>query len=177
MQRVAPHIKSIQEKYKKYGMRDPRKQAMNEEISAVYKEHGVNPAAGCLPLLIQMPFLFAYYRMLGVALDLRFAHWLWIKDLSAFDPYYILPIFLVGSMFIMQRMTPMTGMDPSQQKMMMVVMPVMMGFIFRYLAAGLNLYYAESNLISMIQQAVMNRTSTGQEIRRLAEKRARKKDK
>jgi YidC/Oxa1 family membrane protein insertase len=177
MQRVAPHIKSIQEKYKKYGMRDPRKQAMNEEIAAVYKEHGVNPAAGCLPLLIQMPFLFAYYRMLGVALDLRFAHWLWIKDLSAFDPYYILPIFLVASMFIMQRMTPMAGMDPSQQKMMMIVMPIMMGFIFRYLAAGLNLYYAESNLISMVQQAVMNRTSTGQEIRRLAEKRARKKDK
>ena len=177
MQRVAPHIKSIQEKYKKYGMRDPRKQAMNEEIAAVYKEHGVNPAAGCLPLLIQMPFLFAYYRMLGVALDLRFAHWLWIKDLSAFDPYYILPIFLVASMFIMQRMTPMTGMDPSQQKMMMIVMPIMMGFIFRYLAAGLNLYYAESNLISMIQQAVMNRTKTGQEIRRLNEKRARKKDK
>jgi YidC/Oxa1 family membrane protein insertase len=177
MQRVAPHIKSIQEKYKKYSMRDPRKQAMNEEIAAVYKEHGVNPAAGCLPLLIQMPFLFAYYRMLGVALDLRFAHWLWIKDLSAFDPYYILPIFLVASMFIMQRMTPMTGMDPSQQKMMMIVMPIMMGFIFRYLAAGLNLYYAESNLISMIQQAVMNRTKTGQEIRRLNEKRARKKDK
>jgi YidC/Oxa1 family membrane protein insertase len=177
MQRVAPHVKSIQEKYKKYSMGDPRKRQMQEEIAAVYKEHGVNPAAGCLPLLIQMPFLFAYYRMLNVALDLRFAPWLWIKDLSAFDPYYILPIFLVLSMFIMQRMTPMTGMDPSQQKMMMVVMPIMMGFIFRFLAAGLNLYYAESNLISMIQQAVMNRTSTGQEIRRLAEKRARKKDK
>jgi len=177
MQRVAPHIKSIQEKYKKYSMGDPRKRQMQEEIAAVYKEHGVNPAAGCLPLLIQMPFLFAYYRMLGVALDLRFAHWLWIKDLSAYDPYYILPVFLVLSMFIMQRMTPMTGMDPSQQKMMMVVMPIMMGFIFRFLAAGLNLYYAESNLISMVQQWIMNRTSTGQEIRRLAEKRARKKDK
>jgi YidC/Oxa1 family membrane protein insertase len=177
MQRVAPHIKSIQEKYKKYSMGDPRKRQMQEEIAAVYKEHGVNPAAGCLPLLIQMPFLFAYYRMLGVALDLRFAHWLWIKDLSAYDPYYILPIFLVVSMFIMQRMTPMTGMDPSQQKMMMIVMPIMMGFIFRYLAAGLNLYYAESNLISMIQQGIMNRSKTGQEIRRLAEKRARKKDK
>jgi YidC/Oxa1 family membrane protein insertase len=177
MQRVAPHIKSIQEKYKKYSMGDPRKRQMQEEVAAVYKEHGVNPAAGCLPLLIQMPFLFAYYRMLGVALDLRFAHWLWIKDLSAFDPYYILPIFLVLSMFIMQRMTPMSGMDPAQQKMMMVVMPVMMGFIFRFLAAGLNLYYAESNLISIIQQAILNRTKTGQEMRRLAEKRARKKDK
>jgi len=177
MQRVAPQIKSIQEKYKKYSMGDPRKRQMQEEIAAVYKEHGVNPAAGCLPLLIQMPFLIAYYRMLGVALDLRFARWLWIKDLSAFDPYYILPIFLVVSMFIMQRMTPMTGMDPAQQKMMMFTMPIMMGFIFRYLASGLNLYYAESNLISMIQQVIMNRTSTGQELRRLAEKRARKKDK
>ena len=177
MQRVAPQVKSIQEKYKKYSMGDPRKRQMQEEIAAVYKEHGVNPAAGCLPLLIQMPFLIAYYRMLGVALDLRFAHWLWIKDLSAFDPYYILPIFLVVSMFVMQRMTPMTGMDPAQQKMMMVMMPVMMGFIFRYLASGLNLYYAESNLISMIQQVIMNRTHTGLELRRLAEKRARKKDK
>jgi YidC/Oxa1 family membrane protein insertase len=177
MQRVAPQIKSIQEKYKKYSMGDPRKRQMQEEIAGVYKEHGVNPAAGCLPLLIQMPFLIAYYRMLGVALDLRFAHWLWIKDLSAFDPYYILPIFLVVSMFVMQRMTPMTGMDPAQQKMMMVMMPVMMGFIFRYLASGLNLYYAESNLISMIQQVIMNRTSTGQELRKLAEKRARKKEK
>jgi YidC/Oxa1 family membrane protein insertase len=177
MQRVAPQVKSIQEKYKKYSMGDPRKRQMQEEIAGVYKEHGVNPAAGCLPLLIQMPFLIAYYRMLGVALDLRFAHWLWIKDLSAFDPYYILPIFLVVSMFVMQRMTPMTGMDPAQQKMMMVMMPVMMGFIFRYLASGLNLYYAESNLISMVQQFIMNRTHTGQELRRLAEKRARKKEK
>ena len=71
MQRVAPQIKAIQEKYKKYSMRDPRKQAMNEEIAAIYKTEGVNPAGGCLPLVIQMPFLFAYYRMLGVALDLR----------------------------------------------------------------------------------------------------------
>ena len=75
MQRVAPQIKAIQEKYKKYSMRDPRKQEMNEEIAAIYKTEGVNPAGGCLPLVIQMPFLFAYYRMLGVALDLRQAHW------------------------------------------------------------------------------------------------------
>src|SRR5216684_3859932 len=83
MQRVAPQIKSIQEKYKKYSLRDPRKAPMNEEISALYKKEGVNPAGGCLPLIIQMPFLFAYYRMLGTALDLRHAHWLWIHDLSA----------------------------------------------------------------------------------------------
>ncbi|MGA9738495.1 MAG: membrane protein insertase YidC [Candidatus Sulfotelmatobacter sp.] len=158
MQRIQPQIKSIQEKYKKYSLRDPRKAAMNEEISALYKKEGVNPAGGCLPLLIQFPFLIAYYRMLGVALDLRHAHWLWIGDLSARDPYFLLPIIMVVSMFLMQRMTPQTGMDPAQQKMMTVMMPLMMGFIFFNLAAGLNLYFTESNLISLAQQAIMNRT-------------------
>ena len=177
MQRVAPQIKSIQEKYKKYSLRDPRKAAMNEEISALYKREGVNPAGGCLPLLIQFPFLIAYYRMLGVALDLRHAHWLWIHDLSARDPLFLLPIFMVVSMLVTQKMTPQAGMDPAQQKMLTVMMPLMMGFIFFNLAAGLNLYYAESNLISIVQQAVMNRTKLGREMREMMEKRARKKDK
>jgi YidC/Oxa1 family membrane protein insertase len=177
MQRVAPQIKSIQEKYKKYTLRDPRKAAMNEEISALYKKEGVNPAGGCLPLLIQFPFLIAYYRMLGVALDLRHAHWLWITDLSARDPYFLLPILMVISMFAMQRMTPQAGMDPAQQRMMNWMMPLMMGFIFFNLQAGLNLYYAETNLISIAQQAIMNRTKLGREMREMMEKRARKKDK
>jgi YidC/Oxa1 family membrane protein insertase len=177
MQRVAPQIKSIQEKYKKYSLRDPRKAPMNEEISALYKKEGVNPAGGCLPMLIQMPFLFAYYRMLGTALDLRHAHWLWIHDLSAADPIYVLPILLVVSMLVTQKMTPQAGMDPAQQKMLTVMMPLMMGFIFFRLAAGLNLYYAESNLISIAQQAIMNRTTLGREMREMMEKRARKKDK
>src|SRR5271165_1076302 len=177
MQRIQPQIKSIQEKYKKYSLRDPRKAAMNEEISALYKKEGVNPAGGCLPLLIQFPFLIAYYRMLGIALDLRHAHWLWISDLSARDPYFLLPIIMVVSMFLMQRMTPQTGMDPAQQRMMTVMMPLMMGFIFFNLAAGLNLYYTESNLISIAQQAIMNRTKAGREMREMMEKRARKKEK
>jgi YidC/Oxa1 family membrane protein insertase len=177
MQRVAPQIKSIQEKYKKYSLRDPRKAAMNEEIAALYKKEGVNPAGGCLPLLIQMPFLFAYYRMLSTALDLRHAHWLWIHDLSAPDPIYILPILMVISSLVTQRMTPQAGMDPAQQRMMNVMMPLMMGFIFFRLQAGLNLYYAVVNLISIAQQAVMNRTSLGREMREMMAKRARKKDK
>jgi YidC/Oxa1 family membrane protein insertase len=177
MQRIAPQIKSIQEKYKKYSLRDPRKAAMNEEISGLYKKEGVNPAGGCLPLLIQFPFLIAYYRMLGIALDLRHAHWLWVTDLSARDPYFILPILMVASMFFMQRMTPQAGMDPAQQKMMTWMMPIMMGFLFFNFAAGLNLYYAETNLISMAQQAIMNRTKLGQEMREMMEKRARKKEK
>ena len=177
MQRIAPQIKSIQEKYKKYTMRDPRKAAMNEEISALYKKEGVNPAGGCLPLLIQFPFLIAYYRMLGIALDLRHAHWLWVTDLSARDPYFVLPIVMVASMFLMQRMTPQAGVDPAQQKMMMWMMPLMMGFLFFNFAAGLNLYYAETNLISMAQQSIMNRTKLGREMREMMEKRARKKEK
>lgn len=178
MQRVAPLIKQIQEKYKKYSLRDPRKAAMQEEISAIYKKEGVNPAGGCLPLLIQMPFLFAYYRMLGAAIDLRHAHWLWIHDLASAEPFpFLLPVIMVISMLIAQRMTPQMGMDPAQQRMMNVMMPLMMGFLFFKLAAGLNLYYAESNLISIAQQAVMNRTKLGREMRELMAKRARKKDK
>jgi YidC/Oxa1 family membrane protein insertase len=175
MQRIQPQIKNIQEKYKKYTLRDPRKAKMQEEISALYKTEGVNPAGGCLPLLIQFPFLIAYYRMLGVALELRHAHWLWITDLSASD--WVLPLLMVVSMVVMQRMTPQAGMDPAQQKMMTVMMPLMMGFIFFKLAAGLNLYYTESNLISIAQQAVMNRTKLGREMREMMEKRARKKEK
>jgi YidC/Oxa1 family membrane protein insertase len=177
MQRIQPQIKNIQEKYKKYSLRDPRKAAMNEEISGLYKKEGVNPAGGCLPMLIQFPFLIAYYRMLGVALDLRHAHWLWITDLSAKDPWNLLPIIMVVSMFAMQRMTPQAGMDAQQQKMLQWMMPLMMGFIFFNLQAGLNLYYAETNLISIAQQAIMNRSKLGREMREIMEKRARKKDK
>ncbi len=177
MQRVQPQIKSIQEKYKKYSLRDPRKAAMNEEISALYKKEGVNPVGGCLPMLIQLPFLYAYYKMLYVAIDLRHAPWLWIKDLSAADPLYLLPIFMVVTMLITQRMTPQVGMDPAQQRMMNIMMPLMMGFIFFRLQAGLNLYYSLSNVVSVSQQAVINRTSLGREMQEIMAKRARKKDK
>jgi len=151
MQKLGPQTKAIQEKYKKYSMRDPRKQAMNEEIAALYKKEGVNPVGGCLPMVIQMPFLFAYYRMLGVALDLRQAHWLWIHDLSSADPYHILPIAVIVSMVVMQRMTPQAGMDPAQQRMMNIFMPLMLGYISWYLAAGLCLYWSIGNLIQMVQ--------------------------
>jgi YidC/Oxa1 family membrane protein insertase len=175
MQKVQPQMNAIKDKYKKYSMRDPRRQEMNVEIGALMKQEGVSPLGGCLPLIIQLPFIWAYYKMLGVLIDLRHAHWLWVSDLSSKDPYFILPVLLVVSMVITQRMTPQTGMDPAQQKMMNITMPLMMGFIFFNLAAGLNLYYAESNLITIIQQAVMNRTSLGREMRELALKRARKK--
>ncbi len=177
MQRVQPQMKAIQEKYKKYSMRDPRKQDMQKEIGELYKREGVNPVGGCLTMLVQLPFLWAYYRMLPAVIDLRQAHWLWIHDLSARDPYLILPIIMVISMFIMQKMMPQAGMDPTQQRMMNIMMPAFMGFIFYNLAAGLNLYYAESNIIMIGQQWVMNQTKLGREMREIAAKRARKKDK
>jgi YidC/Oxa1 family membrane protein insertase len=177
MQKVAPQIKAIQEKYKKYSMRDPRKQEMNQEVSALYKAEGVNPVGGCLPMVIQMPFLFAYYSMLGAALDLRQAPWLWIRDLSSPDPWHLLPIGIIITMLLTQRMTPQPGMDPSQQKMMTLMMPLMLGVISWNLAAGLCLYWSEGNLIALAQQAVMNRTSLGREMREIALKQARKKEK
>ena len=177
MQRVAPQIKSIQEKYKKYSLRDPRKAEMNQEISALYKKEGVNPAGGCLPLLIQMPFLFAYYRMLNVAMDLRHAPWMWVHDLSAPDPWHILPVAIIVTMLIMQRMTPQAGMDPAQQKMMNIMMPGMLGLMSWNLPAGLGLYWSAGQLIGIVQQSVMNRTSLGREMREMMQKRARKKEK
>ena len=177
MQRVAPQIKAIQEKYKKYTLRDPKKAEMNEEISALYKKEGVNPVGGCLPLVIQMPFLFAYYRMLNVAMDLRHAPWLWIHDLSSPDPRWVLPIAIVVTMFFMQRMTPQAGMDPSQQKMMNFMMPAMLGYISFNLPAGLSLYWAMGQLIGIVQQAALNRSSLGREMKEMMAKRARKKEK
>jgi YidC/Oxa1 family membrane protein insertase len=177
MQKIQPQMNSIKEKYKKYGMRDPRRQEMNTEIGELMKQQGVSPVGGCLPLVIQMPFLFAYYGMLGSALDLRHASWLWIHDLSSPDPWHILPIGIFITMLFMQRMTPQAGMDPSQQKMMNVMMPVMMGVLSWNFASGLCLYWSEGNLIAIAQQAVMNRTGLGREMREMAAKRARKKEK
>ena len=175
MQKVAPQIKSIQDKYKKYSMRDPRRANMNQEVAALYKKEGVNPVGGCLPLVIQMPFLIAYYAMLGVAIELRHAHWLWLRDLSSPDPWHILPILIIISTLFVQRMTPTGGMDPTQQKMMNLMMPLMLGIISWNLAAGLCIYWVLSNGIGVVQQLVMNRTTLGREMREEMLKRARKK--
>jgi YidC/Oxa1 family membrane protein insertase len=158
MQRVAPEMNTIQNRYKKYGMNDPRKRKMNEEIMALYQREGVNPFGSCLPMLVQFPFLLAFYRMLGGAIELRHAPWFgWIHDLSAHDPYYILPIVMMASMFLMQKMTPMTTADPAQQKMMNF-MPLVFGFIFFRLSSGLNLYYFTSNIVGIAQQYYLVKT-------------------
>jgi YidC/Oxa1 family membrane protein insertase len=174
MQKLQPQMKAIQEKYKKYPMRDPRRADMNTEISALYKEHGANPAGGCLPLVIQMPFLFAFYSMLGVAIELRQAPFLWLHDLSSPDKLFILPVLIVISTLFVQKMTPAAGMDPAQQRMMTIMMPLMLGFFSWSLASGLSLYWVVGNCIAIIQQYVMNHTGLGKEMRAEMDKRARK---
>ena len=177
MQRLAPQIKAIQEKYKKYSFNDPRKAEMNQEMTALYKKEGANPVGGCFPMLLQFPFLVAFYSMLTAAIELRHAPWLWVQDLSAADPYRILPILLIASMFVLQKATPTAGMDPMQAKMMTVMMPVMFGFISWSLAAGLSVYWVASNILALGQQLVLYRTKFGREMKAQMEKHARKKAK
>jgi YidC/Oxa1 family membrane protein insertase len=158
MQMVAPEIKSIQDRYKKYSMSDPRKRKMNEEVMAVYQREGVNPVGSCIPMLFQLPILWGFYRMLNGAIELRHAPWFgWIHDLSAKDPYYILPVLMAVTSFLMTKMTPTPAtVDPAQQKMM-AFMPLMLVVIFINLSSGLNLYYFTSNLIGVAQQWYLNR--------------------
>ncbi len=143
MQKVAPEIKQIQDRYKKYSMRDPRKQEMNKEVMAVYSREGINPMGSCLPTVIQMPIWFGLYRMLTVTLELRHAPWVgWIHDLSGKDPYYILPVVMALLMYAVTKMTPQTITDPSQQRMM-ALMPLMFGgmfIFFRFRAAWCYIY-------------------------------------
>ena len=175
MQRIQPQMESIKAKYAKYKVTDPRKQEMQREILELQKREGVNMFGGCLPMLIQWPLLFGFYRMLGNVIELRQAHWLWLPDLSAPDPWHILPISVVISMFLTQYFTPSPGMDPAQQKMMAFTMPAVFGFMMWNYGSGLSLYWACSNFIGVGTQWVINRTEMGREMRALAAKRAAKR--
>lgn len=158
MQALQPRLKAINEKYKGLSLSDPKKAQQNQETMALYKEAGVNPLGGCLPLLIQLPFLYAFYRVLDLAIEMRGAQWLWVSDLSQPETLaiHILPIILIASQFLSQRLTPATGMDPNQQKIMMF-MPLMYGFMFYYASSGLVLYWLTSNLAMIAQQLIINR--------------------
>ena len=159
MQSLQPEIKRINAKYKDVGLRDPRKAEQNQEVMDLYKKHGVNPMGGCFPMLIQLPILYAFYRVLAVTIELRGAHWLWVTDLSQPEslPIHILPLVMIVSQFMMQKMTPNPTADPAQAKMMMF-MPLMFGFFFYNMSSGLVLYWLTSNLVGIAQQWVMNRT-------------------
>jgi YidC/Oxa1 family membrane protein insertase len=175
MQRIQPQIDSIKAKYAKYKTTDPRRQEMNQEMFDLQRKEGVNMFGGCLPMLLQYPLLFGFYRMLMYAIELRHAHWLWLPDLSAPDPLHILPIFVIVSMVLSQLMMPSPGVDQTQQRMMAFMMPALFGYMMWYIGSGVALYWAGSNIIGVAQQVVMNRTSMGQEMRAIAAKRAAKK--
>ena len=156
MAKLGPEMRQIQDRYRKVPLMDPRRQQMQDEVAALYARHGMNMGSqmmvGCLPLLLTMPFLFAFYRVLTVSIELRGATFLWIADLAQKDPLFITPVLMGASMFVMQRMTPST-LDPAQQRMMML-MPLILGGMFLAAPAGLNLYWLTSNLWSILQQAV-----------------------
>jgi YidC/Oxa1 family membrane protein insertase len=158
MQKLQPQLKAINEKYKNIKINDPRKAEQNQEVMALYKSQGVNPVGGCLPLILQLPFFYAFYKVLSISIELRHAPWLWVSDLSSPETFFIhvLPLVMIASQFFMQRMTPAAGVDPNQQKMMMF-MPLMLGFFFYNLSSGLVLYYLTGNLVGIVFQLVVNR--------------------
>ena len=174
MQRIQPQIDAIKAKYKNPKATDPKMAEMNAEIMKTQKDNGVSMFGGCIPSLIQLPLLFAFFTMMTRVVELRQAHWYWLPDLSSADPYHILPILMVITSFLAQYYTPSPGVDPQQQKMMAFMMPVFSGYMTWQYASGLALYWNIGNIIMILQQQVMNRTSLGQEMREIAAKRARK---
>ena len=157
MQEIQPQVKAIQDRYAKLKATDPGKAKMNQELMGLYKERGVNPAGGCVPMLLTFPLIFAFYALLSTAIELRGAPFFgWIHDLTAHDPYYITPILMGASQVWQQRITPQTGADPMQQKMMMF-MPVVFMFMFLWAPAGLAIYWFVSNVWGIGQQYLTNR--------------------
>ncbi len=155
MQALQPQLKVIQDHYAGLKVTDPAKQKMNTEIMNLYREKGVNPASGCVPMLLTMPILFAFYGLLSQAIELRGAEFgLWIKDLSEHDPFYVTPVLMAITMFWQQRITPSTA-DPAQQKIMMM-MPLMFGVMFLWVPSGLVLYWFVGNLWAIGQQYFTN---------------------
>ena len=154
MQNLQPKMKAIKKKYKNTKDMEQRK-LMNMEIMALYKQEKVNPAGGCLPILLQLPILFGFFRLLQVSINVRHEPWiLWITDLSKKDPFYVLPVLMGVTQFIQQRMTP-SGGDETQKKLM-YIMPVVMTVMFASFPSGLNLYWCFSNVLQIGQQYIIN---------------------
>jgi YidC/Oxa1 family membrane protein insertase len=172
MQALQPEMTKINEKYKGIGMSDPRAANKQQEMMDLYKKHGVNPVGGCIPLLIQMPFLYAFYRVLAVSIELRHASWLWVGDLSQHEHFEIhfLPLIMVVTSYALQKMTPPpTAGDPNQQKMMQF-MPLMYLFFFWTASSGLVLYWLTGNVVGVAQQWFFNKTAAPVEARAAAKK-------
>jgi YidC/Oxa1 family membrane protein insertase len=175
MMRIQPKVDALKRKYAHLKFNDPKKAEMNTEMMQLYKTEGVSMYGGCLPMLIQMPLLYAIYEVLENAIELRQAHWYWLPDLSSPDPLYILPILIIVTMFLVQYITPSPGMDASQRRMMAFFMPVIFGFMMLHFPSGLALYWAVGNIINLIIQVWINQSSIGKEMHAIAARRAAKK--
>jgi YidC/Oxa1 family membrane protein insertase len=175
MMRLQPKVDAIKKKYAHLKVSDPKRAEMNTETMALYQAEGVNMYGSCLPMLPQIPLFWAYFKVLQSTVELRQAHWLWLKDLSAPDPMYVLPILIILSMFFTQYITPSPGMDPAQRKMMAFMMPLFFGFMLLHYASGLALYWGTSNVINLALQLTINQSSMGKEMHEIAAKRQAKK--
>jgi YidC/Oxa1 family membrane protein insertase len=158
-QKLAPKMKELQEKIKGMKQNDPRLKELQVEQLRLMKEG--NPLGGCLPLLIQMPFLFALYRAITISLDFRQATFLWLPDLSSGDPYHILEVLMAATMIVLQLITPAPSADPLQRKMMAIGMPIFMLYVLWGAPSGLLLYWLVGNIVGFSQQFLINKlTST-----------------
>jgi YidC/Oxa1 family membrane protein insertase len=156
MQALQPQIKSIQDRYAKYKVTDPERQKMQQEMLALYKQKGVHPASGCLPMLLTLPVLYAFYQLLSSAIELRGAPFFgWIKDLALHDPYYVTPVVMGLTMFWQQRTMPSTA-DPVQRRIFLL-MPIVFTVTFLWAPSGLVIYWLVSNLLTIGQQYLTNR--------------------
>jgi YidC/Oxa1 family membrane protein insertase len=156
MQEIQPETKAIQERYAKLKATDPAKQKMNQELMALYKENGVNPASGCIPILLTLPVFLAFYALLTTAIELRGAPFVgWIHDLSLPDPFYVMPVLVGASQVLTQWMTPQAGVDPAQQRMMMI-MPIVLIFVFVSTPSGALIYWLVGNVWRIGQMKLTN---------------------
>jgi YidC/Oxa1 family membrane protein insertase len=169
MRNLQPRMKALQERYK-----DDR-QALSQQMMDLYKREGVNPAAGCLPILVQMPFFLAFYWVLVESVEMRQAPFmLWITDLSSRDPYFILPLIMGAAMLLQQKLNPAPA-DPVQARIMQV-MPVMFTVFFAFFPAGLVLYWATNTVLSIAQQWKINKVVEKEEKARKSGKKAKGKE-
>jgi YidC/Oxa1 family membrane protein insertase len=157
LKELAPKMKQIQERYKN----DPQKLQMH--MMKLYKEHNVNPLGGCLPLLLQIPIFYGIYKFLLYSIELKGAHFLWIKDLSEMDPYFILPVLMGITMYIHQKLTPTNFQDPMQEKVFKFL-PVIFTIMMATFPAGLVLYWTTNNILSILQQWIINKVMEGKKL-------------